>query len=1073
MIHTLPGNQLDVLVQPLATLLTVPVDNPLLPDQIMVQHQGMQHWLSMQLAEHPDRRISMNLEFPLPVRQMWTLTRQILGSRVPERSPYSREVLVWRLDALLASAEVTNDSTFADPTRYWQRQSPGQQAVRRYQLAEELADLYEQYLMYRPDWIERWDSGQADHWQARLWQLLVRDKPDHPVRLVQDAFKHLRNPAEPLPERLFLFGINAMAPIWLDFIKALSDKAGVDFHIFYLNPSDEYWGDIASEKQIAKQRARWIEAGQEEEPMPLEVGNPLVANLGQQGQAFVKLLSDKADIESPVFIEPEAPTLLGQLQRDLLHLKDGREQPSEVSDHSVCIARAHSALREVQGLHDWLLHQFNAQPDLTPKDVLVMCPNVENYAPFIEAVFARRFDDLSDRVPPLPCSIADRSLKDADPTVAAFLDLLTLPDARFQVSQVIGWLRVPAIQSQFRLTPEDVDQLARWLESATVHWGLDADHKAQWINGEVSDHFSWQQGLDRLLLGFAWGDEATILGDRLLVPDVEGADALQLGRLMHFVDRLKQLNRDLNQPRTASSWQQFLQERLQRALFATDDAFTPAHDDLRASIDDLADYCLEAGYTGEIPLTVVRHCLQQSFANPLRTGRQFMTGQITVCSMVPMRSIPFRVVAVLGLNEGEFPRQRPPLGFDLMADDKARLGDRSLRGDDRYLFLEAILSARDALYLSYQGRDVHTNTERQPSLVLTELMDYLKAASGWKEKDIHTLALQPFSAANYQPPWPSFDPHWLRLHQPLDAPENCVPLEAPKWPDEISVNALVDFFHHPSRQFARQRLGLFLGYDDRPLLEDAEPFATNHLQRYQLQAELVQSRLGLIDTREARLMAEARLSGRLPDHPLVENDLDNWQTQANNFADFLEGLDAKRLEPETVTATIDHQRITAELPKLDADRLLFWRLADAKSKDLLRLWLHHLVANLDRPITTLGLYRERKTDAVYQLACRPIEDAKAELTRWLNTWRQGLGQPLPYNADIAIEMTKPRERGEYQPQHFDKIWQGDWFSEGLSTDPYIQFFWPQPPDHDALYEALTDLYAPLFEHLEQVSLNVG
>ncbi len=1074
MLHTLPGNQLDVLVEPLATILSGPTSNPLQPDIIMVQHQGMQHWLSMKLAEHPDRQISMNLQFPLPVTQFWALIRQILGPKeVPESSTYRREVLIWRLDALLASDAIQNDPAFAEPTGYWQRQSAAQQAVRRFQLAGQLADLYEQYLLYRPDWILDWDAGRGEHWQAKLWQHLIAQPGGrgHPVRKAQQAIERIHQPDDTLPERLFLFGINALAPFWLDFLKALSDEAHIDVHVFYLNPSDEYWGDVVSEKQAAKQRARWVDTD-ETPDLPPEVGNPLIANLGQQGQAFVKLLTERADLESPIFVEPEADTLLGQLQRDLLHLRDGREAPTEVNDHSICITRAHSALREVQGLHDWLLHQFNDRPDLTPKDVLVMCPNVEDYAPFVEAVFARRFDDLSEKVPPLPCSIADRNLKDADPTVAAFLDLLTLPDARFQVNQVIGWLRVPAIQAQFKLTPDDIDQLTRWLQAANVHWGLDAKHKQRWAGREVSDHFSWHQGLERLLLGFAWGDEEAIVGNRLLLPQVEGADALQLGRLMAFVDRLRTLAMELNRPRTAQEWQHFLKERLQLALFASEDAFDPAHDDLRKAIGDLGEHCMEAGYTADIPLTVIREVLQNGFAGSQSTGRQFLTGQITVCSMVPMRSIPFKVLAVLGLNDGEFPRQRPPLGFDLMANDKPRLGDRSRRGDDRYLFLEALLSAREALYLSYQGRDVNTNTERQPSLVLTELFGYLEASSGWRQGNIHTLPLQPFNPNNYiqgdhRPTWPSFDGHWLRLHKPLAEPETLTHLPEPDWPDTLSLDELIAFFDHPARQFARQRLGLFLGFDDRPELEDSEPFATDHLQRYLLQDTLVHSRLGLTDATTDQLLTRARLSGDLPDHPLVSPELDDWQAQAEHFADTLKEQGTEALTMEPIEVRVTGQTLTATLPRLPDGRLLFWRLADAKGKNYVRLWLHHLVANLASETGTLGLFRERKTDEVYELNFSPMDrdQAETELKKWLEVWKLGLQEPLPYNAEIGLEMARPRTRGEYQPSHFERLWFGDMFKPGLAEDAYMAWFWAEPPEHEGLYEALTGLYEPMMRQL--------
>jgi len=347
---------------------------------------------------------------------MWALIRAILGSwRIPEQSPYAREIMTWRLYELLASDRVLNDDAFAEPNRYWQHQSKRQQTLRRFELAEQLADLFEQYLMYRPDWIERWDQGDEAHWQAQLWRLLTEAEPDHPVRLLRDAESRIARPEEPLPERLFIFGINSLAPLWLDFIKGLSERGGVDFHIFCLNPSDEYWGDLASEKQAARQRAQWMEHPEDEGGLALDVGNPLIASsLGQQGQTFVHQLMERADIETPGFAHPmaESDSLLHRLQADILELADSREQPSGEADGSIDVVSAHSALREVQGLHDWLLHQFNNDPTLKPRDVLVMCPNVEDYAPSwkrsspgASTICRRRYRPCPAPSPTVPCAM--------------------------------------------------------------------------------------------------------------------------------------------------------------------------------------------------------------------------------------------------------------------------------------------------------------------------------------------------------------------------------------------------------------------------------------------------------------------------------------------------------------------------------------------------------------------------------------------------------------------------------------------------------------------------------------------
>ena len=1073
MIHTLLSNRMEDLVNPLATLLAVPVSNPLAPDTIMVQHPGMEHWLSMALAEHPERRVAMNLTYPLPVAQMWALIRAILGSaRVPEQSPYAREVMVWRLYGLLADQRVLEDDAFAEPNRYWQHQSKRQQSLRRFELAEQLADLFEQYLMYRPDWIERWDQGGEDHWQAQLWRLLAEDEPDHPVRLLRDAESRIARPQEPLPERLFIFGINSLAPLWLDFIKGLSEHGGVDFHIFCLNPSDEYWGDLVSEKQAARQRAQWVANHGDEEGLILDVGNPLIASLGQQGQTFINQLTERADRETPGFTHPmaDSDTLLHRLQADILELADSRDQPSGEADGSIEVVSAHSALREVQGLHDWLLHQFNNDPTLKPRDVLVMCPNVEDYAPFVEAVFARRFDDLPETVPPLPSSIADRALRDADPTVAAFLDLLSLPDARFQVNQVMGWLQVPAIRARLDLSGDDIEQIAHWLEAASVHWGLDANQKAQWTGGNDNDHYTWAQGLERLLLGFAWGDEEAIVGNRLLLPQVEGGDAVILGKLMAFIHELRALARDLRQSRTVGDWQAFLHQRLRQALFATDTEFEPAHDDLRSCIREFSEHAYQAGFAGEVSLPVVRHVIENSLASPMRTGRQFLTGQITVCSMIPMRSIPFRVIAVLGLNDGDFPRQRPPLGFDLMAEDGPRPGDRSRRGDDRYLFLEALLSARDRPYLSYQGRDVRTNTERQPSLVLNELLNYLAGRSGWSHDQIRELPLQPFSEANYLGDYPGFDDHWLRLGEERNARDNCVALDEPEWPESLTVEQMVRALENPARHFAQNRLRLYLDQSGQPSLEDSEPFQTNHLDRYKLQHSVIESVLLGDPESIDRARTRFHLSGDAPDHPLVDDELDDWQEQAERFARHLQNEKAQAAASESLAVDIDGITIEGDLPRTPEGTTLIWRLASLKAKDYLRLWLNHLLANTQAPSVTRGLYRAKQIHQITRatLPAMDHESATAHLRQWLDLWRRSLCEPLPCHADLGINMAGEK----YHPGKFATLWYDDYNQRGVGLDPYMAWFWPEAPEHDPLYDMIAPLYGPIFESLETEDLNL-
>ena len=1105
---------------------------------VVVQNAGMQHWLNLAIAK--ERGISMNMRYALPAQYLWKLIRTLASDeKVPEQSPYSREVLTWRIYALLASKSVINDEDFTPATRYWhtsvspeqspeiysnqhnsssQNNSTSQDNVKRYQLAGQMADLYEQYLIFRPQWLDSWQKGEAttqfsndNKWQAKLWQLLIQQQAYNPVELLHDAIANIdtKLAQEPLllPKRLSFFGINSMAPMWLTFLNAISEHIEVDF--FHLNPCFSYWGDIISEKQAMKKLAHWADGVNDEH---LFVGNPLLANFGQQGREFLALLQDYSTVNVDLFVKAAhenthdevseqlssktSECILHRLQNDILTLEDATKTATQLVDNSITIASCHSALREVQALHDYLLHQFNdsainatnPEDKLTPKDVLVMCPQIEQYAPYVNAVFTRGWQDLNDEVPPLPCSIADRSAKDSDPLIAGFSELLSLPDSRFHVSQLLSFIRLPAVANKFSINEEDSEKISEWLAQATVHWGLDQAHKQKILGETANNSFTWQQGLSRLIRGFAYGDVDSIYQDQLLLAAVEGDDALLLGQLILFIEQLQQFAKKLTTPRTATQWQVFLLNQLE-LLFATNQLFTKGAPQansqqlnnqienslaiIEQAIAALVEYCQHAHFDEKIDLAIVVDFLNNHFSQG-DSSRQFMIGQVTFCSMLPMRSIPFKIIAVLGLNDGEFPRQRQPLGFDLMSQSPPQLGDRSRRGDDRYLFLEALISARQALYLSYQGRNIKNNNEKQPSLVLKELMDYLSQGYGWcftsntmvngvvQENHLQQLPMQPFSEANYHlnasklAAKPSFDANWLKLAQNKQVSVNNVSLIITDENIGLSTLAIADlirFYQHPSKMFAQGALNLYL--DDRAvILDDVEPFSADHLESYLLKQNLLAASL-LTDleqeqeheqnseeaaNRIEQVLQVAKLSGKFPDLPSTATQFEIWLEDTEHFSEVIINQGCEN--PELIDC---HIRVDADLTPLESStpliisakvpvkltnhgtQLVFYRSSSAKAKDLFTLYIHQLFVQVwqcqnretanyhEHPLSqvksTCGLYFNAKAQAVDQFNVAIVDDAQDQLTQFLHFYLQGQQQALLLNGDLA-DLVFKKSRGK-------------------------------------------------------------
>ena len=939
MLALYPSNKLEHLSFLLTTLLRQQPLGVFTPETILVESPGMQHWVSMQLAT--EHGVAMNIDYPLPVRFMWNTARAVLGQdTVPKQSPYRREVLTWRIDNILQDGSLMSGDAFEQVNRYWQNAgSEQEQGLQRLQLATALADVYEQYLLYRPDWLFKWEANERavfddmEIWQSEIWRILAKEQPLHPARLHQMTLEALdgghipnQHPTSNLPKRVIVFAINTMAPQLIAFFDALAQH--IDIHIFHLNPSVNYWGEAKSSSEQAKLLRleglkKWMEEDQ---------SNPLLGNLGKQGRELFNLLTELDTFEISAFDSPDfdegdnngennrSRGLLEYIHNDILRaappkpldcgLKGGDVNASALKekDDSVTIMCTHSALREVQVLHDHLLHWLSQDKTRTPSDILVMCPAIENYAPFVDAVFHRVGTKslAGTGQVRLPCTIADRSPMDAEPLIAAFMALLQLPDSRFGVSDIMDYLQLDSVQKRFSVSQDDIEQMVVWLKQAHIHWGLNSAHKTAVSEGvDLDETYSWWWGIRRLLMGMLAPDSEVIVSDLLTIPDVEGQSALTLGKLIDVVALLGEFAQALTASRTPLQWS--------KALIALRDAcFVPIKEqqqswDLIAKVAaDLAARCEEAGYEHGLSLRQVRDLLLNRFSSP-DAGNHFMTGQVTVCSMLPMRSIPFKKVCILGLNDSEFPRKSSPLGLDLMASSGRQLGDRSRRLEDRYLFLEAIISTRESLYLSYQGNDVTNNSERQPSLVLAEFMDMLENSY---ELDLSKYSvnapLHPFSEAGFTGQIPSYETGWLRLADALQqtkshsdnaegesADEGNTAVLAPSADTlssqtlRLSSSQIARAFKDPLEYFSIQRLGVNLS-QSFTLLENSEPFETNALLRYQVLDAIFSSPERIAPEKDdvtqlsysEKVITFASLRGDIPNNPVARDEVDMWKEGA-------------------------------------------------------------------------------------------------------------------------------------------------------------------------------------------------
>jgi len=1050
---------LDTLVQVLARQ---PLADPFEPDLVVVQNPGMGRWVAQHLAQR--QGVAANLEFPLPASFVWRVFRAWFTD-LPETSPFERGRLVWRLMHLLPP--LLAQPAFRELDRYLAGDHSG---LKRYQLCTRIAEIFDQYLAYRPRMLIGWERGEGEHWQARLWRdLVAASRGAHWAGVLERFFAAARAnaaPQDPLPTRVSLFGINALTPAYTQVLEALA--ARVEVHLFVLNPCREYWYDIVDEKGQARRRARGLRAGRADwQNGLLDLGNPLLASMGHAGQAFLDQLLELAAEHHDLFEQPGAARLLGALQEQVLELRDGRQDtPMTVpaADSSLQVQICHSPLREIQVLHDRLLHLFETLHRLEPRQVVVMAPDIDGYAPYIDAVFGAAEADRR-----IPWNVADRRLIAARPILEALRALLQLPLSRLSASEVLSLLEVPAVQRRFGVDAAGLERIRTWVRESGVRWGTDAAMRRE-LGLPAEDANTWDFGLRRLFLGYAMPTGEELYRGLAPYADLEGGEASALGFLQELVDRLSYWRGRLQREHTAAAWQDAINTLL-------DDFFAPGEEEehlvlaVREAVDGLRERCDAASLDESLSREVVQAELE-ALLDQSSGGQRFLAGGVTFCNLVPMRSIPFRVVCLLGLNDKDFPRTQRPLSFDLVA-QAPRRGDRSRRLDDRYLFLETLISAREVLYLSFVGHDIRDNSERVPSVLVSELLDYVgrafrtEDASDLLEQITVRHPLQPFSRRYFEPSGGllfSYAADWLAAAR-SDAEARATPfVRAPlAEPDaglrRVDLDDLVRFLSNPARAFLQRRLRLRL-IEDEEAIADLEPFSLAGLERYQLDQELLAA--SLEGSAPERTTDRLRARGVVPHGAMGELALNEQLVAVEGFLGHLQPLLDDAREPLELELALGDFLLEGQLRPLYGRGRVTYRFGSLKARDRLRLWVPHLVLCLLQPAgIALASTHLAEGQALHFAA---VADPAALLHELLGLWWRGLCEPLPFFPETSLVWAGKRAF----TATLENTWNGDYNRSPEAADPAVAAaFRGRDPLREADFQILADLvYGPLLAAAE-------
>jgi exodeoxyribonuclease V gamma subunit len=1063
------GNRMENLLNDLRGVVARPLPSPLDRETIVVQSKGMQRWLSMELS----RRFGVwaNCDYPFLNEMADRIFRIVLPDQTDTAS-FEPGLLAWRIMGLIPTRVA--EPAFAEIRHYLGGDGD---AVKLYQLAEKIADTLDQYILFRPDLLAAWEKGRDGGWQGELWRSLVRESGPRHRAALYNRFREAmdRLPDEiALPHRISLIGIPTLPPFHTDLLARISHRTEVN--LFLLNPCRDYWDDIVSGPERVRLQRKGIDGEL------LETGNPLLASLGRSGRLFYRNLRDSFDIVLHDRYE-EAPadgTILHAVQNDILNLADrSRSQsatPVATTDRSLQIHSCHGPLREVEVLHDTLLDLLHRDPSLTPRDIVVMTPDINAYAPYIAAVFGGCRE--SERQ--IPYSVADRSIRAEGVVANLLLALLDLCGSRFTAARVLELLDAPPVRQRFRLSDDDLDVIRRWVSETRIRWGEEERDRVRHGLPAYRDN-SWRAGFDRLLAGYALPPEADRLYDGILPCEgIEGDAARLLGQFLAFGDSLFESVARLEEPRPVTAWVACLRETAERFV-DPEGAFQEELLELMQVVSFLGKLGTDASYDVPVPSDLVRRWLGEKLDREVK-GLGFLTGRVTFCRMLPMRSIPFRVVVLLGMNDGAFPRDNRPPGFDLMARDP-RPGDRSLRDEDRYLFLEALLSARDALVISYAGQSVRDNSELPPSVLVSELLDYVAAGfrpegavgpdfAAGRHPTVDRLVtrhrLQAFSSAYFTPG--SGLVSYARenceaLEQRRSAAEVrpflAAPLPSP--PDGqrlVTLPELQRFFANPARQFLRQRLRLRLP-DGADELEEREPFDLDALDAYTVRQELTSACLAGKDLHA--LLPFFRSRGLLPPARHGEILFDGLCGEAAGFAAEVRGVTGGTLpgEPREIDLQIGDFRLTGRLDGMWPTGPVRYRAATMKGKDRLRAWIDHLVAcavtGEEVDLRTVLCMRSRS------LAWRRVGDPRGLLETLLQYWWCGQSEPLRFFPASSLAYAD----GGWNLERARKEWDGGFNRDGEGADPaYRRCFGEGYPFDDAFDASARELLEPLLSHQE-------
>ena len=1054
MFNIFKSNKMENLMDALVSVLGDVPDNPMIPEWICIQSRGMKQWIVTQMAQNFGVCTNMHFAFP---RQM---VDQIISSFTSlkdhkniedpavQQDSLNEDFLFWSILKLLNKNRSSKELSSVE--NYIKEDETGKKL---YQLSMKIAKVFDDYQVYRPELLKNWQkSGQihSSHetfkdpvaqWQANLWNQIVSKDPQNHLAfkaglfLKQFSLKSIRT--DNFPSRISLFGISALPELFLQVFEKVSEI--VDINLFLLTPSNQFFFDIKSAGQMGRIALK-DEAPIDPDLLYYEMTNPLLSSLGTSAKGFHTSLETFDYHEPFVDLFQDLPkesgesgdsnTMLLHLQSDILnlvHRKEGNpDAPVTIaaSDTSICIHACHSPMREAQVLKDLLLNEFKKNAQLAPHDIIVMMPDVEAYAPFIESVFALET--------PLPFSISDRQKRSESEPLDAFLKILALRNSRLEQSSVLDLLLSESISRKFDISFDEISMIEKMAQDAKILWGRDAGHR-ETLGLPPFEENTWQFGLQRLFMGMAMPENQDFLvQDILPCQSLEGLDLEVLGKFAAFCHALFSSLKTLAKEKTIGKWCEALKEI---SVLLMDQNYRNGEDltFLSQTIDHLKEDAQTAEFNEFVSFDMIFSVIEQKLDLNISQGN-FLAGNITFCNIMPMRSIPFKIVVLMGMDEKSFPRQTFSPGFNLIK-KYPKPNDKIERDEDRYLFLETLLSARLKFICTYTGLSIQDNSKIPCAGVINELLDTMEQSfilqEGMEYHFFHPL--HPFNEDyfNQTGSFFSFSKDNCRIAKVLCSNKSEITQyesrlfiqpspkkESRVMPSPITLDEVIRFFKNPVEGFIKVGLDIKI-QDLEEQIQDREVFSISGLDQYILGSFLVEKE-------SADFYPFFKAMGSLPFGEKGRFEFDKMMKSAKPVIDAARTMASKKqLPPIAGQVNIDGLMVFENFSDIREDAVYLVTYGKLNSARLLTGWIRHLFLNIctppEYPKRTILIGRDPKGKKPVLTCLFPALESQAfqYFKELIQIYVKGGGQPFYFFCETSWQFVQAVLKENFEPARSD------------------------------------------------------